>query len=149
MAITAYSTDDDLLTIRPNILDFGVRDWEEKHVKAFNTINRVLIARWYKEVADEHGIDNWRETPFDPEKVDADQIKELSCYKTLELIYMHLMKDSPQADGFERQRGVYRDLYNEELRTLLATGLNYDWDDDDVIGDTEKYIVRQRRLVRV
>ena len=61
---------------------------------------------------------------------------------------MHLMKDAPEPDGFERQMDIFRKLYNEELREILGLGVNYDWDDDDEIASDEKYQARQRRLVR-
>jgi hypothetical protein len=147
MAVTVYSTDDDLVKIRPNILSLGVSDWEEQHQEAFSIINRVLISRWYREVAEDNEID-WRETSFDAEKVDVDQLLRLSCYKTLELIYMYLMKDSPEADGFERQMNLFATKYNNELSELLSLGINYDWDDDDTIASDESYQPRQRRLVR-
>jgi hypothetical protein len=148
MAVTVYSTDDDIVKIRPNILSLGVSDWEEHHQKAFTTINRTLISRWYRGVAEEYDVD-WRETEFDPEKVDTDQLLDLACYKTLEYCYMHLMKDAPDPDGFERLMEKFRKLYNEELREILALGINYDWDEDDTIASSEKYQPSQRRLVRV
>jgi len=148
MAIEVYTTDDDLVLVRPNILELGVNDWEDQHKEAFKIINRILVSRWYREVAAEYGYD-WRETVFDPEKIDTDQIKRLSVYKTLELIYLYLMKDSPEPDGFERQHKLFRELFNEELSNLLSSGINYDWDADDTIDSDESYIPRQRRLERV
>lgn len=148
MATTQYSSDADLVEVRPNILQLGVASWDTQAEEAFRLINRTLIAKWYKDVALEREIDDWRTTTFDPEKVDADQVKKLSVYKTLELSYMYLMKDSPNPDGFERQADFFRDRYNEELNIILALGVNYDWDEDDTIQDDEKYEPRIRRLVR-
>lgn len=147
MAVTFYSTDDDLLKIRSNILSLGVSDWEEQHKEAFEIINRALIARWYREVADDNSID-WRETEFDPEKVDTSQLLRLSCYKTLELAYLYLMKDAPEPDGFERQHEIFAKKYINELSEVLSLGINYDWDEDDEISSEEMYQSRQRRLVR-
>jgi hypothetical protein len=147
MAVTVYSTDDDLIKIRPNILELGVSDWEETHKESFSIINRVLIARWYRSVADEYDVD-WRETEFDPDKMDVSQVTRLSSYKTLELAYLSLMKDAPEPDGFERECDLFRKRYNEELREVLSIGINYDWDEDDTISSDEKYQPSQRRLVR-
>lgn len=149
MAIVQYCSDADLSEIRPNILQLGVSSWDVQSKEAFAIINRTLIAKWYKEVALEHDIVDWRTTPFDPDKVDAEQVKRMACYKTLELCYMHLMKDSSEADGFERESHFFRDRYNEELTIILGLGVNYDWDDDDTISDEETYTPRIRRLVRV
>jgi len=143
-----YSTDQDIAAIRPNILEFGVTDWTAMHVKAAEKINRTLIRRWYKTAAQEYSLD-WRDNEFSSELIDANQVKDLSSYKALELIYLYLMKDSPEADGFEREMKIFRDLYNQELEEVLATGVNYDWDGSGAIVDTEKYHHVPRRLVRV
>jgi len=148
MAVTYYSTDDDLVKIRPNILDLGQGDWEDVHLEAFSIINRVLISRWYKVVAVEHGVDWWL-TEFDPDRVDVDQLLRLSCYKVLELAYMHLMKDSPESDGFERHATLFSKLYSQELKEVLGIGITYDWDADDEYDTEEKYEPAPRRNYRV
>lgn len=147
MAITVYSDDDDLIAIRPNILQLGISGWDDKHEEAFGIINRTIIARWYKEVVAEHGVD-WRVTEFDPDKVETGFLTRLSSYKTLELAYTFLMKDSMEPDPFERQSDYFRKRYKEELDSVLSLGINYDWDDDDVISSSEKYQPRIRRLLR-
>ena len=147
MAIEFYSTDDDLIKIRPNILELGVSDWEEQSKEAFSIINRSIISKWYKEVAMEYDVE-WRETEFDPDKVDSTQLVRLSSYKTLEMAYLHLMKDTPEPDGFERQMKLFQNLYAAEFNQILASGVDYDWDDSDTIEWDEKLMPRQRRLKR-
>lgn len=147
MAVTYYSTDDDLVKIRPNILDLGIGDWEDKHLEAFDIINRTLISRWYKVVAPEHQVDWWL-TAFDPDLVDTDQLKRLSCFKVLELAYMHLMKDSPDPDGFHRQMLLFADMYSQELKEVLAIGISYDWDESGDMSEEELYEPPQRRNYR-
>lgn len=147
MAIEYYSTDDDLIKIRPNILDLGVSDWEDMSKETFSIINRTIEARWYRGVAIEHDVE-WREVGFNPELIQAGQLVRLSCYKTLELVYLHLMKDTPEPDGFERQMKLFNKLYIAELDNLFASGINYDWDESDTIEYDEKLFPRQRRLRR-
>jgi hypothetical protein len=147
MAVTYYSTDDDLVKIRPNILDLGQPSWEDQHLEAFEIINRALIARWYKPLAVEHGIDWWL-TEFDPDLVDSTQLVRLSCYKVLELAYTYLTKDSPEEDGFERHQKLFEKKYSQELKEVLAIGLNYDWDASDEIDVEEKYETSSRRIYR-
>jgi len=148
MAREVYSTDDDLVKIRPNILNLGVAEWEEQHKEAFAIINRTLISRWYKSVCAEHDV-NWTTTEFDPDYVDATQILRLACYKTLELAYIFLTQDSPDAGGFERAVGLFAKRYAVELNEVLAIGLSYDWDLDDTVESDEKYQIPIRRLHRV
>jgi hypothetical protein len=147
MAIEYYSTDDDLIKIRPNILQLGVSDWEEQSKEAFSIINRSIVSKWYKEVAMEYDVE-WRKEVFDPDKVDETQLVRLSCYKILELAYLHLMKDTPEPDGFERQMKLFQGLYATEFNNVLASGINYDWDASDTIEWDEKLMPRQRRLKR-
>jgi len=147
MAIEFYSTDDDLVMIRPNILELGISCWEDQHKEAFKVINRILIGRWYKQMALEYGVD-WRETEFDPELVDKDQLVRLSCYKTLEFAYLYLMKDSPEPDGFEREMELFRKRFADELQSVLAEGVTYDWNKDDSISSDERYAISGRRLLR-
>jgi len=154
----AYSTDADLVKVRPNILQLGVSSWQNyvdgadpavsMHDKAAEKINRTLIRRWYKTAAAEYSLD-WRDTEFSADLVEEGTLTELSCFKTLELIYLYLMKDSPEPDGFEREMHLFRKLYNQELEELLSIGIGYDWDGDDEVLDTEKYMRVPRRLSRV
>lgn len=147
MAVTYYSTDDDLVKIRPNILDLGVAEWEEQHLEAFSIINRALISRWYKSSSAEHGIDWWL-TEFDPDGIQVSQLVRLSCYKTLELAYTYLTKDTPEADGFDRHRKLFAEKYAQEFNEVLAIGISYDWDADDDIDDEEVYFTSPRRLYK-
>jgi len=147
MAITVYSVDADLVEVRPNILQLGVDDWTFKHKEAFSAINRVVEVRWYKEAALEYSLD-WRDNAFSPDLVEEGYFKDLSVNKTLELAYLYLM-NAGESDPFERQMRIFRDRYNEELKILLATGINYDWDGSGVVVDTERYHHVPRRLTRV
>ena len=148
MAITVYTDDADLVKIRPNILGLGNATWTDQHEEAFKMLNRILEGRWYKEVALEHDVD-YELAPFDPEKVNIEQVKRVASYKTLELAYLFLMKDGPEEDGFEREHKMFRGLYKEEIANLLSVGVDYDWDEDDVIAEEERNQVRFRRLAKV
>lgn len=144
----AYSTDADLVKIRPNIMDLGVDAWSDQHDEAALIIDRVIIARWYKTAASEYSLD-WRDTEFDSTLVEDNTFLRLSCYKALELAYLYLMKESPKEDPFEREMKLFRDLYNQELELVLSTGIGYDWDASGAVADTEKYQSFPRRLSRV
>lgn len=145
-----FHTDEDLLAIRPNILSYGITDFELQMQEAENIIIRMLDARWYRNVASDNGID-FRSTPLDAELFlnATDQLSRLSSYKSLQLIYLHLMKESPEADAFERQSGTFKKLYAEEQKEVLDAGLDYDWSDDGTIDAGENIVPRIRRLQRV
>jgi len=139
-------TEADLEKIRPDILNYGVTDWEDQIFRAETHVFRILEARWYRENAGDFGL-NPNSFPFDPELLkDPDQIRLLISYKVLENIYLYLMKDSPQADPFERQSETFRKLFKDELATVLASGIDYEWG----VGNEsdERAIPRRRRLER-
>lgn len=142
-----YCIDNDLLTYRSNILELGVADWSTQRTEAYSMINRMLVARWYNQVAPTQGIDPTL-VVFDPAKVEEGSLKRLECFKTLEFAYMILMKDSPEADGFERNMSLFSKLFNTEFDVVIGLGLSYDWDDDGIIDDEERAQRAPRRLRR-
>jgi hypothetical protein len=145
--MATYCKDADLKKYRPNIMDLGVESWADQREEAYETINRVINKRWYMRVAPEMGYDPTLHQ-FAPDSVANDNLKRLECFKTLELAYMFLKKDGPEADGFERNESSFRRRYNEELEMLLAVGIDYDWSGDDTVGDDEVYLRAPRRLIR-
>jgi len=143
-----YSTDDDLVAIRPDILDLGVETWAAKHAEAKSIIDRVIEFRWYRNAADDVCVD-WRVTAFDSEKLKSidTQLKRLSSYKTLELAYEYLMQASAEASAFDNLRGLYAKKYKEELEDVLGAGLDYDWsevsDDTQDVQEVATYTIRR------
>ena len=122
-----YCSDSDLIKIRPRMLELGVTDWTPQIVDDVN----------------------WRTTLFDRAllKSSDTQLTRVACYKSLELIFMYLMKHRAD-DAFEKEREMFSKLYKEEMREVLLAGLDYDWDDDDLDSD-EIAVPRVRRLMRV
>lgn len=143
-----YCGASDLIKIRPKILELGVTDWTEQIVEAGSMIDRSIEVKWYRRIAEENDV-NWRTTLFDRDLLkSADtQLTRVACYKTLELIFMYIMKHRAN-DAFEKEREMFSNLYKEEMREVLFAGLDYDWDDDDLDSD-EISVPRVRRLIRV
>ena len=142
-----YSTDTDLLKIRSNILSLGVLNWESKHKDAKEYIDRSLASRWYRTIAADNNVD-YRSVPFTGDQLSdgGTQVNLLSCYKTLELIYLDLMKDTPESDGFERHSSIFEKKYHKEFEEILSSGIDYDWDDSGSITSEEKDQPKKRRL---
>lgn len=144
-----YSTDSDLVKIRSDILSLGVDSWSDKHLNARTYIDKVLAFRWYRTVAADNNI-NYLDVPFDNDKFlnDGEQLNLLSCYKTLSLIYLDLMKDTLEEDGFERHSKLFEKKYYIELSELFSIGLDYDWDSSGTITSGERNQPKKRRLRR-
>ena len=145
-----YCAEDDLIKIRPNIMGLGVDDWSDQISKAGVIIDRAIDTFWYRRIAEENDID-WRTSVFNRDLLlsAATQLTDLGCYKTLELCYRYLMKDTKEADAYERQSELFKKLYEEELSDVLDSGVDYDWDESGAVDEGENIIPQVRRLVRV
>ena len=144
-----YSVDADLQKRRPNILGLGVSSWPDQHTEAFDYINRDLDTGWYRNAATSRGVD-YHVAKFAPSLIlDVDsQLKDLGVYKTLELIYEFLAKDSVQ-DEFSSLSKNYMKKYEVELKRVISRGIDYDWDGSGLIESDEAYTpAPSRRLTR-
>ena len=144
-----YSDDNDLLKIRANILSLGKTEWLDKHAEAKEIIDRVVSSKWYRTVASDNNID-YLDVPFDSDYLlnEGEQLKRLSCYKTLQLIYLDLMKELSEEDGFERYSNKFENHYDKELTEVLSAGLDYDWNKSGAITSDEREQPKKRRLRR-
>lgn len=145
-----FHGDDDLTEIRPDIFSYGYTDFENQMQESEDIISRTIESKWYRTRAEEVGVD-WRSTEFDRTLLleASTQLRRVASYKSLELIYLFLMKEAPEPDAFERQMNTFKKLYNEEIQEVLDSGLDYDWDESGGIDPGENKLPRIRRLHRV
>jgi len=148
----AYSTDADLLKVRSTIMSLGVDDWSDFHDTAKTKIDEDLEVKWYRQAAASAGYD-WRYTPFDVTLLlnSATQLLDLSCYKTLFLIYRYLAQDTTmEQDAYGQQRNYWEAMYDQEFKRVIEKGLDYDWDESAAIDTWEKsHSITGRRVKRV
>jgi len=146
----AYSTDADLLKIRSTIMDLGVDDWSDFHTLAATAIDNDIEVKWYRKASVIEGYD-WRFTPYDNSLLlnSATQLLDLSCYKTLFLIYRYLAQDTTiDQDAYGQQRAYWSGQYNWELERVIEKGLDYDWNESGEINAWEKSIERPARRIK-
>ena len=144
-----YSGDSDLTKIRPNILGLGVSSWPNQHEAAQDYINRDLDTGWYRSAASRRNID-FHVAAFAPSYIldVSSQLKDLSVYKVLELVYEFLAKDSTQDEFLELSK-LYAKKYEVELKRVISRGIDYDWDGTGLIESDERYSQKfNRRLTR-
>jgi hypothetical protein len=152
-----YSTDSDLAAIRPNIVSLAPTppaNWNAQRAEAEDLMLRDLNLYWYRAESDRRfSLLGWtwnglssQKPIFDPAKLTTPgQLKRLSCYRTLALIYLFLQKDQKDPDAFERERSLFERLYQQELSAVAEQGLDYDW--ASVCGSTIP-AAKERRLER-
>jgi len=126
-----YSVDADLTNLRPNILNNGQAGFAWAHTQAYNDINNRIEAEWYMSAASGHSIDP-NTTAMDLTKLVAAELKMLSIYRALELIYISMAKDVPTEDGPFQWAAWARNEYNIEFERLLKVGFSYDWAGDGI-----------------
>jgi hypothetical protein len=143
-----FHNNEDLVEYRPNIFNYGVEDFTTQMEEAEAIISRAVDAKWYRNRATDYGLD-WRVTTFDINKLVPSQLRRLAVYKSLSLIYLILMKDAANPDIFERQSETFKKMYTDELKEVLDSGLDYDWDEDSSISAGENIQPRIRRLMRM
>ena len=144
-----YSGDTDLTKVRPNILGLGVSSWNDQHEAAQDYINRDLDTGWYRSAAQRLNID-FHVATFSPSLIldVSSQLKDLSVYKVLELVYEYLAKDAMQ-DEFLDLSKLYMKKYEVELKRVISRGIDYDWDSSGLIETDERYTQKfSRRLTR-
>lgn len=144
-----FHDDDDLIAVRSDIFNYGETDFEDQMTEAESVVARALDSRWYRANAENYGLD-WRENPFDTALLlDTTQVKRSCVYKSLQLIYLLLAKESSEPDGFERNSSTFKKLYAEEINDTLTAGIDYDWDESGDSTADETKIPQVRRLYRV
>ena len=136
----AFSTDEDLVKIIPDILDLGIFSFASEHAKAEEDIKREIRNRW------------WPRTGFKGE-MNADLLTDsqwtrANSYLVLWKYVLPQLTNWVQGDRFREMIPFYRDLYNQEIESVLKDGIEYDFNEDGIIQDTEKDLTFTGRLVR-
>jgi len=136
----AFSTDSDLTAIQPDILSLGISAFTSEHAKAESDIKRELRNRW------------WSRTGRSGEMVDAQltdsQWTRCNAYLVMWKYALPQLSNWVGDDRFLNMINFYRDLYNQEFEAVLADGVEYDFNDDGVIEDSEKDLFISGRLNR-
>lgn len=142
IAVTYYSTDEDLKKHQANILTLGQESWDDYHLESFALINRDLDVSWYRQANDA-----WTTTPFDPDLLlTPSQFTRLSCFKVLELAFAFLSSDSE--DKFVKLSNQFNAKYADELEMVMKSGIDYDMDESGVIESGEVKQITSVSLVR-
>jgi len=140
----AFSTDADLQTIVPDILDLGVDTFADEHGKAQADLEREIRSKWWPRTG--------RKGEMNPLLLTVSQWTRCSSYLVLwKYALPQLTNWVSQGGGTDRFREMisfYRDLYGQELESVLRDGVEYDFDEDGIIQDDEKDLTFTGRLTR-
>lgn len=136
----AFSNDSDLTDIQPDILDLGIASFYTEHANAEADIKREIRSRW------------WAKTGYAGEMDDTlltdSQWTKASAYLVLWKYALPQLTNWVDGDRFQQMISFYRDMYNQEIEAVFDDGVEYDYNEDGTIQDTEKDIRITGRLTR-
>lgn len=150
----AMSTDDNLIEYQADILEYGIDDFDAYHAKAREDILRRLRDEWWVRSRNMTNFDISRSLPsleMDEDRLTESQFTRCAVYRVLsEYALPQLTKwnASGDEDKFQIMMMHYRKKYDEEFNSVLRDGVEYDFNNDDTVSQTEKQPFHTRRLVR-
>lgn len=136
----AFSTDNDLITLIPDILSLGIESFFLEHPKAQSDIERELRIKWWPKRGIAGEMVNSKLT-------DA-QFTRCASYLVLWRYALPQLTNWVDGDRFTNMIDFYRARYGEELESVLNDGVEYDADGDSSISNGEKLATDANRLDR-
>lgn len=147
-----YATDSDILEYEPRIKDFGVIDFTADHTKTTADIQRLLNIEWWPRVSRNHGTNKYfgsSGSEMNTTKLVAAQFKRAAVYHTLAYYVLpRLTQHQGEDDRFFQMIAFYKARFREEFDLILADGVEYDFDGDGTVEDSEKQTAHYNRLIR-
>ena len=150
----AMSTDDNLIEYQADILEYGIDDFDSYHAKAREDILRRLRDEWWVRSRNMTNFDISRSLPsleMDADRLTESQFTRCAVYRVIsEYALPQLTKwnASGDEDKFQVMMMHYRKKYDEEFNSVLRDGVEYDFNNDDTVSQSEKQPFHTRRLVR-
>lgn len=136
----AFSTDSDLTAIQPDILSLGITDFSAEHAKAEADIKREIRSKW------------WPRTGYKGEMDDTlltdSQWTRANAYLVLWKYALPQLTNWVDGDRFREMISFYRDLHSQEMESVFNDGVEYDFNEDGTIQNSEKDLTFEGRLTR-
>ena len=142
----------DIQDYEPDILNYGIPDFDDEITKAQNDVFRDLRIRWRP--TQQIGLYDLKylasgQVEPDEDMYNASQLTRAAVYQCLGFhIYPKLAKFNADQDIFERKMEFYRKDYEREMDLVLRDGVEYDHDSSGNITDAEKEPTHYLRLKR-
>jgi len=136
----AFSTDDDLEAIVPDIFDLGIPAFTAEHAKAQADVEREIRNRWWHR----KGIQGEMVASYLTES----QWTRSSAYLVLWKYALPQLTNWVDDDRFLQMIDFYKARYGEELDAVFQDGVEYDADNDGTVTDKEKESIPLNRLDR-
>lgn len=145
-----YATDADLQEYEPDILNLGIPEFQDLHEKTYDDINRLIEIDWWPRASyRQYDITRGTYANIDVTLLVDNQWKRAAVYHVLAYyIYPRLSTFTPEGDVYMEKMQYYKDKFKEEFNLCLKQGVQYDYNNDSTIEESEKLPVHFNRLVR-
>lgn len=147
----AFATITDITEYEPDILNYGLPEFDDAIAKAEQDVKRYLRVNWWP--SQQIGRFDITIVGFNAEmdetKLTDSQFTRATVYCALGYyIYPRLSKFEPTLDVFQMKYDYYKKMYAEEIDMVIRDGIEYDIDDDGNVTAAEKtpnYFLRLKR----
>lgn len=147
----AFATITDIQEYEPDILNYGLPNFDDAIAKAEADVKRYLRVNWWP--SQQIGRFDITIVGFNAEmddtKLTDSQFTRAAVYCALGYyIYPRLSKFEPELDVFQMKLDYYKKMYAEEIDMVIRDGVEYDVDGDGNVTDAEKttnYFLRLKR----
>ena len=147
----AFATITDITEYEPDILNYGLPEFDDAIAKAEQDVKRYLRVNWWP--SQQIGRFDITIIGFNAEmdeaKLTDSQFTRATVYCALGYyIYPRLSKFEPTLDVFQMKYDYYKKMYAEEIDMVIRDGVEYDVDGDGNLTDAEKvtnYFLRLKR----
>lgn len=146
----AFATINDIQEYEPDILNYGLPDFDDALTKAQSDVERHLRINWWPtQQYHKYDITFVQPVEMDATKLTDSQFTRATVYCALGYyIYPRLSKFEPDMDMFQMKLDYYKKMYAEEIDLVIRDGVEYDIDDSGTISSAEKtpnYFLRLKR----
>ena len=147
----AFATIADIQDYEPDILNYGIQNFDDALSKAQEDVERYLRVNWWPSQQigrfDITVVGTFLE--MEPDKLTESQFTRAAVYCALGYyIYPRLSKFEPEMDVFQMKYDYYKKMYAEEIDMVIRDGVEYDLDSNGTITDAERtpqYFLRLKR----
>lgn len=146
-----FATISDIQDYEPDILQYGIPEFDDALTKAQADVERFLRINWWPTVqAGRYDITVVGSfATMDPTLLQPEQLARATSYCALGYyIFPRLSKFEPDMDVFQIKLDYYKKSYAEEIDLVIRDGVKYDLNDDGSISAAERepnYFLRLKR----
>lgn len=147
----AFATISDIQEYEPDILNYGIQNFDDALTKAQADVERYLRVNWWpsQQIGRFDITIIGYNAEMDANKLTDSQFTRATVYCALGYyIYPRLSKFEPEMDVFSMKLDYYKKMYAEEIDMVIRDGVEYDLDSSGTITDAEKvpqYFLRLKR----